>query len=127
MFVYAAAQRGAYSNAHIDEYVSGFSRPGALTAALNYYRANFNWWARPPERLAPIRAPTLVIWGEQDPALGTGLLDGLDRVVPGVEVHRIPTSGHWVQNEAPEEVNQLLIRFLQGSPQVRPAVCSGMP
>jgi pimeloyl-ACP methyl ester carboxylesterase len=54
-----------------------------------------------------------VIWGELDPALGIELLDGLDTVAPHVRIRRIPDSSHWVQNEAPAEVNRLLVDFLQ--------------
>jgi pimeloyl-ACP methyl ester carboxylesterase len=41
------------------------------------------------------------------------LLDGLERVAPRVRVHRIPYASHWVQNEAPDEVNRVLIDFLR--------------
>src|SRR5438552_1400803 len=115
MFTRAAGRPGVYAKAEIDAYVAGLSRDGALTAALNYYRANFRWATRRLGHLAAIRAPTLVIWGEQDPALGVELLDGLDQVVPGLEVHRISTAGHWVQNEAPGEVNRILLSFLKRS------------
>jgi len=63
-------------------------------------------------RSARTAAPTLVIWGERDPALGVELLDGLDQVAPLVRVHRIARAGHWVQNEAADEVNGVLIDFL---------------
>jgi epoxide hydrolase 4 len=56
---------------------------------------------------------TVVIWGELDPALGTELLEGLDQVAPYSRVHRIRDASHWVQNEAPKEVNQVLIDFLR--------------
>jgi epoxide hydrolase 4 len=81
---------------------------------LNYYRANIK-----PAVIQgfadamPIEAQTLVIWGELDPALGIELLDGLDEVAPHVRIRRIPDSSHWVQNEAPAEVNRLLVDFLQ--------------
>ena len=61
----------------------------------------------------PIKARTLVIWGELDPALGVELLDGLDEVAPHVCIRRIPDSSHWVQNEVPAEVNRMLVDFLQ--------------
>jgi pimeloyl-ACP methyl ester carboxylesterase len=60
----------------------------------------------------PVAAPTLVIWGERDPALGIELLEGLEALVPGVQIHRIPDASHWVQNEAPGEVNRALVDFL---------------
>jgi len=61
-------------------------------------------------------AETLVIWGEKDPALGIFLLTGLARYAPRVRIHRIGIASHWVQNEAPAEVNQALLKFLQEPP-----------
>jgi pimeloyl-ACP methyl ester carboxylesterase len=114
MFRQGPLNKEAFSNQDIEEYVRALSRPGALTAALNYYRANLTMadavrFAHPE----PVNAQTLVIWGERDPALGTELLDGLHKIVPRIQIHRIPYSSHWVQNEAPKEVNRVLISFLQ--------------
>ena len=53
-----------------------------------------------------------VIWGEEDVALTTGLLDGLGRYAPAVQIERLSGVGHWVQNEAPARVNALLLEFL---------------
>ena len=60
-----------------------------------------------------VRVPTLFIFGEQDfpiiPASVRGLNKHIDAYYREV---RIPDSGHWVQNEAPAEVNEALINFL---------------
>jgi pimeloyl-ACP methyl ester carboxylesterase len=53
-----------------------------------------------------------VIWGNRDPALGVDLLEDVQSVAPRIRVHHIADAGHWVQNEAPEEVNRVLIGFL---------------
>ena len=113
MFSRYPARKGAFSDEDIDEYIEALSRPGALTAALNYYRANLTPDALQMARSARSGAETLVIWGALDPALGTDLLEGLDRVAPRIRIHRIPDAGHWVQNEAPEEVNRVLTEFLR--------------
>jgi pimeloyl-ACP methyl ester carboxylesterase len=105
--------RMPFSEAEIEINVAALSRPGALTAALNYYRANMAADAIDLARAARVEADTLVIWGERDPALAVGLLNGLDRVAPHVEVHRIAHASHWVQSEVPDEVNRLLVPFLQ--------------
>lgn len=112
MFRSLPARRGTFDEADIDQYLEGLSRPGALKAALDYYRENMRRDAIQLARSARTEAPTLVIWGEQDPALGTFLLDGLERFAPRVRIHRIPQASHWVQNEAPEEVNRALLQFL---------------
>lgn len=115
MFRSGPANKDAFSTQDIQEYVKALSQPGALTAALNYYRANITVaGARRFARWKPINAETLVIWGEQDPALGLALLEGLHEMVPRLHIHRIPGSSHWVQNEAPEEVNRVLLDFLEG-------------
>ena len=106
-----AGRVGAFREEDIEHYVRGLSAPGALTAALNYYRANLRPDPLAQARRAPIAAETLVIWGDRDPALGTELLDDLQRVAPRARVHHIPDAGHWVQNEAPDEVNRLMVEF----------------
>ena len=58
------------------------------------------------------RPKSIFIWGEQDPSLVVKLLDGLGRFAPRVRVHRIAGAGHWVQNEAADEVSRVLAEFL---------------
>jgi pimeloyl-ACP methyl ester carboxylesterase len=111
MFKRLPARQRAFSDEDIDQYVRALSSPGALTAGLNYYRANRSDGVA-LARAARIAAETLVIWGDHDPALGPEVLDGLEKVAPRVRVHRISDAGHWVQNEAPEEVNRVLTSFL---------------
>lgn len=113
MFGRLPANRAAFPRAEIERFVDAMRPPGALTAALRYYRA----LAREPGGAtlalrARSAAETLVIWGERDPALGVELLEGQERYAPRLTVHRIPTVGHWVQNEAPQEVNRVLVDFL---------------
>lgn len=113
MFKLRPARKGAFSDKDIKEYIKALSQPGGLTAALNYYRSNLTIAnMRKIALSAPISAETLVIWGELDPALGIELLEGLERVASRIRVHRIRDSSHWVQNEAPEEVNKILTDFL---------------
>jgi epoxide hydrolase 4 len=113
MFRHGPARRWAFSDEDIEQYVTALARPRALTAALNYYRASLGSELGAYARSALIEAETLVIWGERDPALGIELLDGLERVAPRLRVQRLPDAGHWVQNEAPEEVSRLLVDFLR--------------
>jgi pimeloyl-ACP methyl ester carboxylesterase len=113
MFKRMPARPGAFSDEDIEEYIRALSTPGALTAALNYYRANIGSGLA-LARSARIAAETLVIWGDRDPALGPEVLDGLETVAPHLRVHRIVDAGHWIQNEAPDEVNRVLTAFLTG-------------
>jgi epoxide hydrolase 4 len=112
MFRSAPYQRGAFTDEDIERYVSGLRQPGALKAALDYYRENLRPGAMDLARPLTIETPLLVIWGMHDPALGAFLLDGLERFANRLTIHRIQQASHWVQNEAPEEVNRVLLDFL---------------
>ncbi len=105
---------GAFSDEDIAAYKNALAQPGALTAAINYYRAAVR---RNPfesaRMLRQIDVPALLIWGEQDPYLGIELTEGLERWVPGIRVERIPEASHWVQVDAAERVNELMIEFLR--------------
>jgi pimeloyl-ACP methyl ester carboxylesterase len=104
---------GAFSPADIEQYVASAARPGALTAMINYYRALFRQNpARALEHIRPIAAPTLVIWGERDPYLGTELADPGKPWVPNVRVERLPDASHWVHVDRPERTNSLMLDFL---------------
>ena len=111
----AAVQKEAFPREVTAKYQEAMSKPGAMTAALNYYRQLFRH--RPGFTTGGkthVSAPTLLIWGEQDIALGIELTSGLEQWVDHIEIQRIPDSGHWVQQEKPEQVNQLMLDFLRG-------------
>jgi epoxide hydrolase 4 len=110
------ARAGAFPSADIDRYVEAWSQPGALTAMLNYYRATIrSRLRRDQEKLEPVTAPTLVIWGERDRHLGAELAQPHAADVPNLErVVRIPAASHWVAHDEPELVSQLLVEFFRG-------------
>jgi epoxide hydrolase 4 len=85
-------------------------RPGAVTAALSYYRAAFRWPLRCSRK---IQAPTLILWGDADPALDSKLLDDVEQHVSSVSVHHVPGAGHFVQWDEPERVVEEVVRFLR--------------
>ena len=93
-------------------------QPGALTAMLNYYRANFHRFIKPisPEQqtvlATPLEIPTLMIWGEEDIALSKFLTYGTASLVTDFTLHYLPGVSHWVQQEAPEQVNALIKDWL---------------
>jgi pimeloyl-ACP methyl ester carboxylesterase len=105
---------GAFSDEDVERYVEALRRPGALTAAMNYYRATVRGVLRLSFKARRrIATPTLLIWGERDRYLGNHLIDGTDRWVPQLRVERIPDASHWVQSDAPARVNALLLDFLR--------------
>jgi pimeloyl-ACP methyl ester carboxylesterase len=78
---------------------------------LNYYRANFPDIGR--TRDTPrIEVPTLMVWGEEDTALGLELTEGYAPYVTDFTLRRLPNVSHWVQQEAPGEVNSELLAWL---------------
>ena len=124
MFSRTADGSSALRVEDIPHYLAAWAQPGALDCALNLYRASP---LHPPAAGDPgaaaleldpaaltVRVPTLVIWGEADTALGTVLLEGLDRLVPDLTVVRIPGASHWVIHERPGEVNAAIRRFVGG-------------
>ena len=119
IFKTTVARPGAFTDADIAVYKEALSEPGALTASINYYRANFFSLflkrRRAPEALSDgrIRVPTLFIYGEQDHAVIPDTVRDVRSYVdaPYREV-RIASSAHWVQNEAFSEVNAALQSFL---------------
>ncbi len=95
------------------QYRDALAKPGALTAALNYYRAAGRYGLLSQlDSAAVVQQPTLVIWGEQDAALGTELTYDLERYVPKLTLRYIPNASHWVQQEKPELVNRYMLEFL---------------
>ena len=98
----------------VDHFVRSLSRPGRLTAALNYYRANFGagggaWAALTQE--VKITSPTTLLWGEQDPALGKRAVEATSGHLDGpYELVVLEGAGHWLQFERPDEVSRSLTR-----------------
>jgi pimeloyl-ACP methyl ester carboxylesterase len=99
-----------------ERWIRDLSRPGALTAGLNWYRAN----ATPelillldPLPYPKVAAPTLGIQGTEDFALIEDLMIASgEHVAEGFRYERIHGAGHWLPTEQPERINQLLTGFL---------------
>jgi pimeloyl-ACP methyl ester carboxylesterase len=107
----SAINQDAFSSFDIHVMATALAQPEALTSALNWYRAS----VRNPAAYQDVRytaVPTLLIWAEDDIALGRSLTYGLDQWLSNLQIHTIPHCGHWVQNEAPDEVNARLLAFL---------------
>lgn len=114
---HASAGRYGLSDAELTAYLNAFEQPGALEAALSYYRAAgraLRGERRPPG--SKMSAPTLVLWGLRDPALSPRLTEGLDRWVADLHLEILPRAGHWVHLDRPDRVNQAIIAFSQAHP-----------
>lgn len=110
----STAEKDVFTGADIAEYKKAWSEPFALTGMLNYYRANLlkRLFAK-TEDIPKIKVPTVFIYGEQDKAILPETVRGVGEMIdaPYEEFH-IPTSGHWVQQEASEAVTDILREFL---------------
>ena len=103
----------AISEEDAGHYVEAISRPGALTATINYYRALFRYPSETQALLKKIEAPTLVIWGERDVFLSPELAEPSPLWVPNLRVERLPDASHFVAEDRPERVNALLLELLR--------------
>jgi epoxide hydrolase 4 len=129
VFTETVVRKGTFNETDVAQYKEALRQPGAVTAAVNYYRANVgrllfrsdkdichegDMTRNDKKRVQTrIRVPTLFIFGERDFAILPSTVRGVEQYVqaPFQEV-RIEDSGHWVQNEAFAEVNTALLEFL---------------
>lgn len=110
-----AVDKSRFPESVLDHYRKNALLPGAMTAMINYYRANFRGerpveWENPPI----VDIPTLMIWGEEDTALGKELTYGTEELVTDFTIRYLPQVSHWVQQEAPEAVNAMIRAWIEG-------------
>ena len=108
LFMSAAINTQVFETMDFSAYLSLLSDPSF--GGINYYRAGIRG-ALPT--LRPVHAPAQIIWGLGDPALGAHIAseEAYADWTSSIVVHRIESAGHWVQQEAPDIVNQHLIEF----------------
>jgi len=106
-----AVDKTTFSNDDIEAYKNAFAKRDALTATLNYYRNMFAQGLTTSD-WGILTVPTLLIWGEADTALGKELTYGTEKYVQDFRIRYIPNCSHWVQQEQPQLVNQLMREFL---------------
>jgi pimeloyl-ACP methyl ester carboxylesterase len=102
----------------IDVYRRAWLEPGAAAAMIHYYRALVRGGAARQRALGlpVIETPTLMLWGEQDLALTKQTTYGTERWVKDLTLRYLPEASHFVQQDAPEQVNELLEAWLTGRP-----------
>ena len=100
------------TEAEIDKYVEAYSQPGALTATINYYRATFRQLGG-LHITGKLQMPVLMLWGENDIALGKELTYNTKEYCDNLEIIYDPTSGHFIQHDNPEWVNERLLEFFE--------------
>ncbi|HEY0805691.1 MAG TPA: alpha/beta hydrolase, partial [Pseudonocardiaceae bacterium] len=93
----------------IEDYVTRLTEPGALTAALNWYRANKLSTAE----VDPVEVPTLYVWGTEDSAVGSVAAFAAEKYVTGpYQFAMLEDISHWVPEEAAAVFTPLLMRHL---------------
>jgi pimeloyl-ACP methyl ester carboxylesterase len=98
-----------------DQVIADLEANGSLTPGLKWYRANVppESWVEPPLKLPPVQAPTMGVWSTGDPALTeVQMTDSAENVAGPWRYERLDGPGHWMQLDAPEAVNELLLDFL---------------
>ncbi len=99
-----------------------FRAPGALSAALGYYRATLGAMMKIPADAIgsaaapppPINVPAMMLHGRNDGCIGAELLDGMEAFFPkGLRKEVISGAGHFVHQEKPDETNRLILDFLK--------------
>jgi pimeloyl-ACP methyl ester carboxylesterase len=112
-FLGMAVDKTAFSQEDLDAYKDAAAKRGALTAAINYYRAIFQSLLQSDrQQWGTLNIPTLTIWGENDTALGKELTYGTGTYVRDWQIKYIPNCSHWVQQEQPALVNTYIRQFL---------------
>lgn len=100
----------------LDRYLTDLGRPGALTAALNWYRANVSaefFGQLNPQPLPPVECPVLGVWSDGDPHCGEAQMLASQRYVTGPWSYaRVDGASHWIPLDAPDTLNKLLVEFV---------------
>jgi pimeloyl-ACP methyl ester carboxylesterase len=91
-------------------FVDTFSKTG-FTGGINWYRNMSRNWQRSAELDYTVRVPSLMIMAENDRVLPPSAADGMEKIVPDLEKYLVRGSGHWTQQEKPDEVSDKLIEW----------------
>lgn len=115
----AFSGQGVFTEAEARVYYEPLAAPGGIEAALAYYRS---WWPnmRLQRRLLQerqvLQAPTLLIWGDRDPALPLEVPQRMLRYIPGGALAILKDTGHWVPEQRPAETVRLIADFVMSDP-----------
>lgn len=99
----------------IESYLNIFRQPGAVTAALNWYRANYRSKISSENSEKNISVPTLFIWGRNDPAILKSSADGNKKYMNGPYSEIFIDSGHWLIQESYYEVSSAIVEMLKNN------------
>ena len=107
----------------VEEYVAHLSAPGALTAALNWYRAMDSG-----TRVDPVEVPTTFVWSDADVAIGrTAAQACADQVTGDYRFVELPGVTHWIPEQAPEALARAVLDRIARGPELHPAAGTHAP
>jgi pimeloyl-ACP methyl ester carboxylesterase len=115
-WIWAGTQPG--QDPDLDRQLADLSRPGALEAGLNWYRANndpaqFPAFDPAQFQMPKVACPTLGVWSSDDPVLSEAQMTGSADYVTGPwRYERLEGIDHWVPVHAPDQLSRLLVEFL---------------
>ena len=115
MFRRSSEHAEVFTDEDVKVFAENVSHPGALTAMINYYRAVVRGGGAKRQRALGypvIEVPTLVIWGEEDIALTKATTVGTEEYVRELTLRYVPGASHWVQQDVPQTVNEILEAYL---------------
>ncbi len=91
-------------------FVDTFTKSG-FTGGINWYRNMSRNWQRSADIDHTVRVPSLMIMAENDHVLPPSSADGMEKIIPDLEKYLVRDSGHWTQQEKPDEVSAKLIEW----------------
>jgi pimeloyl-ACP methyl ester carboxylesterase len=99
--------------------LQGYEEPLKIAGSVDYLLGVIRCWHRDVPALEPfyekIRVPTLLVWGDRDPAVLPSSAAQVQRAIRGSELVMMPGVGHLPYEEAPEEFNRVLLEFLRSN------------
>ncbi|MDX6278139.1 MAG: hypothetical protein QOJ72_2267 [Nocardioidaceae bacterium] len=106
-----AMYQGGVPDVQLESYVAQLSEPGALTAALNWYRA----MTADLSSLPPVRVPTTYVWSDQDLAIGrVPAEECADHVDADYRFVELAGVSHWIPEQAPDDLAAAIIGRVNG-------------
>ncbi len=117
IFRSASGGNEPWTDEDYEEFARALKQPGALDAAMKYYRNIYwpDWFLTWPDRNERINCPTQFIWGAKDRAVRLEFMDEAAAQVNHLRTHVVQEAGHWVQQEQPAEVTAAMLDFLSNS------------
>ena len=107
---WALFRKSVHDHPEVEHWIEDLSRPGRLTAGMNWYRANLSklWKTEFPR----VSIPVFGIWSSDDVALAEDQMIGSAAFVDAPwRYERLDGISHWVPVDAPDELSELILNF----------------